>query len=125
MRAGSVIARVLPQKDDDAAFVVGVARIEATDEALVEGIRSTETFRGGEGVIETGRFGTPPSVEDLQPLVFDRQDLEDLRKSRIGDCDCPRWFGGMLLGKIRREIRSALSWDLMRTKRRLEARSEN
>lgn len=87
MRAGSVIGRVLPQKDDDAAFVVGVARIEATDEAFVEGIRSLETFRTGERVIETGRFGAPPSVENLQLLVFDRQDLEDLRKCRIGDCD--------------------------------------
>jgi hypothetical protein len=87
MRAGSVIARVLPQKDDNAVFVVGVARIEATEEAFVEGIRSGETFRGGEGVIETGRFGTPPSVDDLQLLAFDRQDLEDLRKCRVGDCD--------------------------------------
>ncbi len=87
MRAGSVIARVLPQKNDNAALVVGVARIGATEEALVEGIRSLETFRGGEGVIETGRFGTPPSVEDLQLLVFDRQDLEDFRKCRIGDCN--------------------------------------
>jgi hypothetical protein len=39
--------------------------------------------------------------------------------------DRPRWFGGRLLGKIKREMRSALSRDLMRIKRRLEARSEN
>jgi hypothetical protein len=87
MRAGSAIARVLPQPDDDAAFVVGVARIDAEDEALVEAMRSIETFRKGERVIEAGRFGTPPSIEDLQLLVFDRQDLEDFRKCRIGDCD--------------------------------------
>jgi hypothetical protein len=53
---------------------------------LVEGIRNIETLRRGERVIETGRFGTPPNVEDLQLLAFDPQDLEDLRKCRIGDC---------------------------------------
>jgi hypothetical protein len=35
--------------------------------------------------------------------------------------DRPRWFGGMVLGKIKREMRGALTRDLMRTKRRLEA----
>jgi hypothetical protein len=39
--------------------------------------------------------------------------------------DRPRWFGGMLLGRIKREMRGALSRDLMSTRRRLEAWSEN
>lgn len=86
MRAGSVIARVLPQKDDTAAFVVGAARINATEEALVDQFLRIEVFRKGERVLETGRFGTPPSAEDLELLVFDGQDLEDLRKCRVGDC---------------------------------------
>lgn len=86
-RAGSVITRVLPQKDDNAAFVVGIARINAAEEALVEEIRRVETFPKGERVIETGRFGSPPTLDDLRLLAFDRQEIEDLRKCRVGDCD--------------------------------------
>ena len=83
MRAGSAIARVLPQPDDDAAFVIGVARIDAEDPGSAKSFYVVRSVR-----------------------------------ARI---DRPRWFGGMALGKIKREMRGALTRELMRTKRRLEA----
>jgi hypothetical protein len=86
-RTGSIVARLLPQGDDSAAFVVGVARIAAPEETLVKGIRTIEAFRKGGRVLQSGRFSNPPGIEDLQPLVFGSQDLEDLRRCRIGDCD--------------------------------------
>jgi hypothetical protein len=86
-RAGSIVARLLPQGDDSAAFIVGVARIAAPEETLVNGIRRIEAFRKGGRVLQSGRFSIPPGIEDLQPLVFESKDLEDLRRCRIGDCD--------------------------------------
>jgi hypothetical protein len=86
LRAGGVITRLLPQPDDNAAFVVGVARIRAPQEALVDGIRDIEMLRKG-GRVQIGRFAVPPSLEDVQPLIVETRDLEDLRKCRIGDCD--------------------------------------
>jgi hypothetical protein len=87
VRAGSIVARALPQKDDNSAFVVGVAHIGATEDAFVERMRTIDTFRAGGRVLQSGRFATPPSAEDLQALVFESQDIEQLRKCRIGDCD--------------------------------------
>jgi hypothetical protein len=87
LRAGGVITRLLPQPDDNAAFVVGVARVRAPQEALVDGIRDIEMLRKGGRVLQIGRFGTPPSIEDVQPLIVETRDLDDLHKCRIGDCD--------------------------------------
>jgi hypothetical protein len=86
-RSGSIVARLRPQSDDSAAFVIGVVRIAAPTQGLVDGIRQIEEFRKSGRVLQSGRFSSAPRPEDLQPLVFDRQDLEDLRRCRIGDCD--------------------------------------
>lgn len=86
-RSGSIVARLRPQVDDSAAFVIGVARVAAPEEALVDGIRRIEAFRKGGRVIQSGRVSSPPRPEDLRSLVVESQDLEDLRKCRIGDCD--------------------------------------
>lgn len=87
MDAGKEVSRIVPEPDDNEASVVGVVRINAREEALVEGIRRIETFRNGDPVLQIGRFGTPPGLEDLRPLVFEAQDLDDLSRCKVGDCD--------------------------------------
>ena len=86
VKAGGIVTRILPQRDDNAAFVTGVVRIAAPDYALADGVRSIEVFRRGR-TLQIGRFGTPPTMEDIQPLVLERRDLDDLRNCRVGDCD--------------------------------------
>jgi hypothetical protein len=85
--AGSIVARQIPQADDAASFVIGVARIEAREERAVAALRSVDTFRTAGRVTQSGRFESPPRAEDLEPLAFESQDLEDLRRCRVGDCD--------------------------------------
>ena len=86
-RAGSIVARQVPQADDSAAFVIGVARVVAPDERIVAALRNIDTFRTGGRAIQGGRFTDPPAAADLAPLAFESQDLEDLRRCRVGDCD--------------------------------------
>jgi hypothetical protein len=85
-RAGAAIARSLPQKDDNATFVVGVTHIRSTEDAFVEEMRRIDRFRTGGRVLQSGRFSASPSADDLQALAFESQDVEELRKCRIGDC---------------------------------------
>jgi len=87
MEAGKGVCRVLIEKDDNDASIVGVVKINARPEALVDGIRRIETFKKGELVLQVGRFGAPPRFEDLRTLSFDGQDLDDLSKCKVGDCD--------------------------------------
>jgi hypothetical protein len=87
LEAGKVVSRIIPARDDNEAFVVGVVRVNASQEAFVDGIRHIERFRNGDPVLQIGRFQTPPQVEDLAPLVVEPQDLEALANCRVGDCD--------------------------------------
>ncbi len=85
-RAGSIVSRQVPQTDNSAAFAIGVARIVAPEERIVAALRDIDTFRTGGRVVQSGRFGSPPAPADLAPLAFESQDLEDLRRCRVGHC---------------------------------------
>ena len=87
LESGKVVARVVPEKDDNEAVVVAVARIKARPESLVEAMRKIETFRSGGRVLQIGRFSAPPRSEDLRALVFDPDDLDDFSKCRVGNCE--------------------------------------
>ena len=87
MESGKPVTRIVPEEDDNEAFVLGVIRIKAPAEALVNGIRKIEAFRNGSPTLQIGRFGATPDVSDLKPLVIDGSELEDLRKCRVGDCE--------------------------------------
>jgi hypothetical protein len=100
MERGTAVARVLDEKDDNDADVLGVVRIAGTQAALIEAIRRIETFKSGPLVLQIGRFSDPPRVADLDGLRFDSQDLDDLRRCRVGDCDLK--VGGSTLELARR-----------------------
>jgi hypothetical protein len=104
VKEGGIVTRVLPQRDDNAAFVAGVVRIAAPDDALANGIRGIELLRRGGRTLQIGRFGTPPTMEDIQPLVLERRDLDDLRSCRVGDCD-------VQIGRHAMELIHAIDWE--------------
>jgi hypothetical protein len=87
MESGKPVTRIVPEKDDNDAFVVGVVRIKAPAEAFVNGIRKIEAFRTGKPTLQIGRFSPTPDVADLKALVIEDSELEDLRKCKPGDCD--------------------------------------
>lgn len=97
---GAAVSRILPQKDDNDVFVAGVVRIAARPDALVEGLQKIETFRNRPPVLQIGRFGSPPRVEDLDGLTFEAKDLEALRDCRVGDCDVK--IDASAMGLVRR-----------------------
>jgi len=84
---GGVVSRIVPRKEDNDVFIVGVVRIAAPAEALVAAIQRIETLRNRLPIVQIGRFSTPPRVEDLDGLTFETKDLEALRTCRVGDCD--------------------------------------
>jgi hypothetical protein len=86
VESGKPVTRIVPEKDDNDASVVGVVRIKAPEEAFVRGIRNIESFRTGSPTLQIGRFGAPPAMSDLESLVIDDSELEDLRQCKVGDC---------------------------------------
>lgn len=87
LEGGSAVSRVVPRKEDNDVFIVGVVRIGAPAEALVAALQKIETFRNRLPIVQIGRFSIPPRVEDLDGLTFEAKDLDALRACRVGDCD--------------------------------------
>ncbi len=90
VESGGLVTRLRLQREDNAAFVIAVTRIASPMETLVEEVRSigrSGWMPAADRTLQTGRFGTPPSLADLAPLRLERQDLRDLAGCRVGDCD--------------------------------------
>jgi hypothetical protein len=90
VEAGGLVTRLVPQSGDNVAFVVGVARLAGPATAFVDEIRrlgqpDSQPLAGR--TLQAGRFATPPTLVDVQPLRFEGQDLRDLSRCRVGDCD--------------------------------------
>jgi len=90
VRSGGLVTRLRLQREDNAAFVVAVTRIATSEAKLLDEIRSVGRSGwtpAGERTLQTGRFATPLTATDLQPLRLERQDLRDLARCQVGDCD--------------------------------------
>jgi hypothetical protein len=87
---GGLVTRLLSERADNAAFVVGATRIEGPASLFVERVRElgSPASRPPAGrTLETGRFAAYPTVTDLEALHFDHQDLRALGRCEVGDCD--------------------------------------
>lgn len=81
-----VIVRILPA-DDGHVAVFAATRLEAEPEVLLQWTRSIHSFRQGSQVVAVGRFSDPVADSDLDALKLDDDELNGLRKCRVGNCD--------------------------------------
>ena len=86
LEKGKVVTHRLGATAATEIAAVGAVRVKARKEALVDRYRDIVQFKRGADVVEIGRFGNPPSVEDLAALTVDTQDV-DVRGCRVNDCD--------------------------------------
>ena len=82
---GEPIARVLDTDKREVA-IVGAVRVNAPQAQLFERYREIASLKSSDVVLEAGRFGRPPSADDLRGLHFEDYDLETIRHCRPGDC---------------------------------------
>lgn len=66
--------------------VAGGVRIAAPKAEFLKRFRDIAVFKRGPDVIEIGRFGHPPALDDLAGLSVTESDF-DPRSCRVGDCD--------------------------------------
>jgi len=85
--AGSAVIRSLetPVRRELAHF--GVVYVDAPTERFIERFRDIERFESGPGILQIGRFGSPPRLEDLASLTLPAKDVTALARCRPGDCD--------------------------------------
>jgi hypothetical protein len=83
---GDIIVKTLSTDVPQEVAVAGALKIEAEPEFFVERLRDIAGFRRSENVLAVGPFGRPPSRVDLDPFFLDLDDIDDLRRCRVGRC---------------------------------------
>jgi hypothetical protein len=66
---------------------VGVVIADANPDAFIESYRSLATFQENPCIIASGKFGSTPSMADLEGLTIDDKDLYSLAKAGVRSSD--------------------------------------
>lgn len=84
---GEVVAKVLQTGDKEEVAVFGIVWIDAPMADFVRWQRDIESFETGEAVEAIRKLSDPPRLSDFDALSFPEEDLDDLRKCRVGKCE--------------------------------------
>jgi len=86
LQRGRIVKHALDAKAPGEFGVAGGVRIGASKAAFLAAARDIVRFKSGPGVLQIGRFASPPSIEDLAALSVDREDF-DPATCRVASCD--------------------------------------
>jgi hypothetical protein len=83
---GKIVVRSLVTKDDREIGVIGVVRVQTSPGITLSEFTDGLTQKSNKSLLATGRFGGPPTLEDLRNLSLDKNDVGNLQKCSTGDC---------------------------------------
>ena len=86
VESGDVVAKTLGTNRSSEIAVLGIVRLDAAPELLVEKFQDIVTFKKSESVLQIGKFSSEPVLADLKSLTLDQSDLDSLRNCEPGDC---------------------------------------
>ena len=87
LQQGQSIVKLAPVQDKREVAVSGLVSLRATADEFLRSYRDSLMHKNNAAVLEAGRFGTEPSLNDLQNLTLEAQDIEDLKDCVVGDCE--------------------------------------
>jgi hypothetical protein len=87
IEAGKVVAYIVDTGNPEDVLLVGATRISSTPEFFVRQYRNITEFESGPGVLAGGKLSNPPKVADLAGLALRKEEVDDLRDCKPGDCD--------------------------------------
>jgi hypothetical protein len=106
---GEPVTKFLDADEDTEIAILGAVWVNAPMRRYVEVVSDIETFERGGRFKVTKRISAPPQLEDFAALRLPDEDLDDLRRCRVGDCEIK--LGEQALQRFRSEIKwSAPNW---------------
>jgi len=102
LQRGESIARLAPVQDKREVAVSGLVRLRANADEFLRSYRDSLTRKNNGGMLEVGRFATQPSINDLQNLTLEPEDIEDLKECVVGDCQIK--LSAAMIERFAREI---------------------
>lgn len=87
VRAGEVVVKLLQPASAKEVAVAGVVRVKATTDFFLREYCDIETFKKAPEVRKIKKLSGPPKIEDFQQLELPEDDLRDLRRCQVGNCN--------------------------------------
>jgi hypothetical protein len=104
VEAGRPAAIVVDTGNAEDMFIVGAIQIGASPAEFVSRYRDIIEFESGPGVKGAGKFSTPPNAKDLTGFSLTKDDIDDIRDCKPGDCMFKISDAGM------QRIRNSVDW---------------
>jgi hypothetical protein len=82
--------------------VCGVIPIKAPVEVSLKAFQVAMSQQNKESVVEFGSFSPIPAIDDIQTLTLDENDVEDIKRCRVGDCNVK--LSAEMIERFQREI---------------------
>jgi len=96
------VVRLVPVSDKREVAVSGLVNIRAGAEEFLRSYRDGMTRKNNPAILEIGSFTTEPALTDLRNLTIEPQDIEDLKKCVVGECQVK--LSAAMIGRFRKEI---------------------
>ena len=84
---GDAITRLLDADESKEVAILGAVWINAPMRRYIQAVTDIESFEKGAGFKVTKKIGSPPKLEDFRALRVPDEDLQDLRRCRVGNCE--------------------------------------
>ena len=84
---GEAVTKLLDADENKEVAILGAVWINAPMRRYLQAVTDIESFETGAGFKVTKKISTPPKLEDFRALRIPVEDMQDLRRCRVGSCE--------------------------------------
>ncbi len=99
---GVPVPRILDPSVSTEVVPFGTIRVDVPADFFVEKFKDIAAFKKGKEVLQIGKFHSPPRLEDLGSLTLGLDELEALRRCRVGSCGLK--MTAEMISRLQREV---------------------
>jgi hypothetical protein len=101
LQHGQTVVKLTPINDKREVALCGLVNLRTNANEFLRSYLDGMTHQN-QTVIEAGRFGSAPTVADLQQMTIEPRDLEDLKECVAGDCKIK--LSAKMIERLRNEV---------------------
>jgi hypothetical protein len=99
---GKPVTRLLDTDPSKEVSVFGAVWVNAPIDRYVAAVKDIENFEKGENFLVTRRISSPPRLEDFAALRLPKEDVDDLKRCKVGKCELK--LSEAALARIKKEV---------------------
>src|ERR1041385_9148925 len=84
--SGQPVVKLLPAQDKQEVAVCGLVYLPVPPETFLQSFRESMVRKSDSAILEIGKFGSAPTIDDLQSVTLEPRDIDDLKTCVAGDC---------------------------------------